>query len=61
MHNLIISDTPIRQDAEGRFCLNDLHRNETAPQNPKETTPRWYVERFGELLREIDRVAGGAQ
>jgi len=26
MQNLIISNTEIRQDAEGRFCLNDLHR-----------------------------------
>lgn len=26
MHPLVISDTAVRQDAEGRFCLNDLHR-----------------------------------
>ena len=25
MQNLIISNTTIRQDAEGRFCLNDFH------------------------------------
>jgi len=26
MHELTIADTAIRQDAEGRYCLNDLHR-----------------------------------
>jgi KilA-N domain len=26
MYELIISDVAIRQDAEGRFCLNDLHK-----------------------------------
>jgi hypothetical protein len=35
MHPLIISNTAVRQDAEGRFCLNDLHR--AAVQNGKAT------------------------
>jgi phage antirepressor YoqD-like protein len=26
VHDLTIADTAIRQDAEGRYCLNDLHR-----------------------------------
>jgi len=26
MNELIVVDVKIRQDAEGRFCLNDLHR-----------------------------------
>lgn len=26
MHTLMISDVSIRQDADGRYCLNDLHR-----------------------------------
>lgn len=26
MHHLIITGTEIRQDTEGRYCLNDLHR-----------------------------------
>lgn len=26
MHSLTISSINVRQDAEGRFCLNDLHR-----------------------------------
>jgi len=26
MPELIISDVSIRQDTEGRFCLNDLHK-----------------------------------
>lgn len=26
MQDMIISSTSVRQDAEGRFCLNDLHR-----------------------------------
>lgn len=26
MHNLIICDTGVRQDIDGRYCLNDLHR-----------------------------------
>lgn len=26
MQNLVISNTAVRQDAQGRFCLNDLHR-----------------------------------
>lgn len=25
--SFVISDVPIRQDAEGRFCLNDLHKS----------------------------------
>jgi phage regulator Rha-like protein len=29
-------------------------KNETAPQNPRETQPLWYVDRFGELLGEIE-------
>jgi hypothetical protein len=29
-------------------------KNETAPASPNETQPRWYVDRFGELLAEID-------
>jgi len=26
MNQLTISNTTIRQDAEGRYCLNDLHK-----------------------------------
>lgn len=27
--------------------------NLTSPHNPRETQPRWYVDRFGELLKEL--------
>ena len=26
-NSLIIANTPIGQDAQGRYCLNDLHRS----------------------------------
>ncbi len=36
-------------------------RNETSPQNPRETQPLYYVDRFATLLARIERqVAGGS-
>jgi hypothetical protein len=39
MPNLIISDIQVRQDAEGRYSLNDLHR--ASGGNPKHKPANW--------------------
>jgi hypothetical protein len=39
MYELIISDVAIRQDAEGRFCLNDLHK--ASGENSKHKPANW--------------------
>jgi hypothetical protein len=42
MHNsLIISNHSIRQDAEGRFCLNDLHK--AAGNQSKHQPAKWLI------------------
>lgn len=40
MKNLIVSNTPIRQDAEGRFCLNDFHH---ASGGAKKNGPSYWL------------------
>lgn len=54
MNALVIANTGIRQDAEGRFSLNDLHRasGATATKRP----PNWLAnEQTKELIAETDR------
>lgn len=41
MHDLVIADTAIRQDAQGRYCLNDLHR---AAGGEKRHGPSYWLE-----------------
>lgn len=51
MHRLIIAETAIRQDAAGRFCLNDLHRAAIASGH---ATPN---HRPGEFVRRKETQA----
>lgn len=51
MHSLTISSTHVRQDADGRYCLNDLHR--AAMSNGKATKSH----RPGTFLRRPETVA----
>ncbi|OUM22322.1 hypothetical protein B8W70_26355 [Pseudomonas sp. 1239] len=39
MSNLIVCDVAIKQDAEGRYCLNDLHK--AAGANPNHKPAEW--------------------
>lgn len=51
MH-LVISNKPIRQDAQGRFCLNDLHK--AAGGNRRHLPSRWMENlQTQELIAEI--------
>jgi hypothetical protein len=56
MSNLIISDLTIRQDAEGRFCLNDLHR---AAGGEAKHRPNYFLgnQQTIDLIKEIE-IAG---
>jgi hypothetical protein len=51
MHGLTISSTNVRQDADGRYCLNDLHR--AAMSNGKATKSH----RPGTFLKRPETVA----
>ncbi len=54
MPNLIISNTSIRQDLEGRYCLNDLH--EAAGKDKKHQPANFLrLDNTKELQAEIDR------
>lgn len=39
MTSIVIANTPIRQDADGRFCINDLHK--AAGGAPKQKPANW--------------------
>jgi hypothetical protein len=54
MSNLIISDLTIRQDAEGRFCLNDLHRASGEEQRHR---PKYWLEnqQTQDLIAELKK------
>lgn len=51
MNPLVISNTAVRQDALGRFCLNDLHR--AATQRGKATISQ----RPGSFLKRPETIA----
>jgi hypothetical protein len=51
---LIISDTFVHQDAESRYCLNDVHK--AAGENPKHQPSNWLrLDNTKELIAEIDQ------
>ena len=52
MHHLVITDTEIRQDNEGRFCLNDLHK---ASGGEEKHSPNRFTrtESYKSLINEI--------
>lgn len=51
---LTIAETAVRKDAEGRFCLNDLHR--AAGGEAKHTPGRFTItQQFKELAAELSR------
>ncbi|MEJ3621044.1 phage antirepressor KilAC domain-containing protein [Brachymonas wangyanguii] len=55
---LIIADTNIRRDAEGRFCLNDLHR--AAGGEKKHQPSDWLrIQQTQELVAELGNVIPG--
>ena len=54
MNALTIANMAIRQDAAGRYCLNDLHR--AAGGEPKHTPGRFTItQQFTELASELSR------
>lgn len=53
---LTIASTKIRQDAEGRFCLNDCHR--ASGGNPKDAPAQWLrAAKTKELIGELGACA----
>lgn len=53
---LNIANTPIGQDAQGRYCLNDLHR--AAGEEPRHKPGNWLMlDQTRELVAEIE-IAG---
>jgi len=53
MNTLTISNTPINQDAEGRYCLNDLHK--AAGDNPKHQPSNFLrLDNTKALIEEVD-------
>lgn len=51
--NIVIANTTIRTDAEGRYCLNDLHK--AAGELSKDQPSKWLIlESTKELIREIE-------
>lgn len=54
--HLIICDTAIRQDSDGRYCLNDLHKAAVAAGANKRTKEpgKWMANAsFNELVQEL--------
>lgn len=55
--NLTISETSIRQDSQGRFCLNDLHR--ASGGNARNKPANWLANaKTKALIAEIEGGAG---
>jgi hypothetical protein len=55
----IIAATPIRQDAQGRYCLNDLHR---AAGGEKRHSPNYFInlDSTRELVEEMANTGNPA-
>lgn len=52
---LVIANTEIRQDSEGRFCLNDLHR--ASGGEAKHKPSEWLrYKQADELVRELEKA-----
>ncbi len=52
--NIVIADTTIRTDAQGRYCLNDLHR--AAGAESRHQPANWLrMQQTQDLAAEIDR------
>ncbi len=62
-----ISHIVIRQDSEGRYCLNDLHK--AAGSDPRHQPTNWLrlsttqelcaeIDRSSHLMNDIERLAG---
>jgi hypothetical protein len=50
--NLLIAGTPIKQDSEGRYCLNDLHT--AAGGDPNHQPAKWLRnQQTQELIAEV--------
>lgn len=61
MSNLTIANTQIRQDSEGRFCLNDLHKAAVASGVTKDIRPNEWLsldktEELAEILKAENPV-----
>lgn len=55
--SLVIANTSIRQDAEGRYCLNDLHK--AAGELSKDQPSKWLIlETTKDLILEIEAATG---
>ena len=55
MQNLIIANTTIRQDAEGRFCLNDFHRAAGSLEHQRPS--KWMSNKTTQaLIEELDKA-----
>lgn len=54
-HALVVANTAIRQDAEGRYCLNDLHK---AAGGENRHRPSMWLEnqQTQELVEEIAKA-----
>ncbi|MFN7041990.1 MAG: KilA-N domain-containing protein [Acidovorax temperans] len=55
-NTLILDNTTIKTDSEGRYCLNDLHK--AAGGDPKHKVPNWLrLDSTHDLIDEIARVS----